>query len=108
MVAIIDYDAGNIKSVEKAFEYLGAQTLVTREPSEIYKADRVVLPGVGAFGDEIVGRETARKSYRRAETGPETTSRHQIDIVFAAVVVGAECCAGGHVALSLNVRGNQE
>ncbi len=53
MVAIIDYDAGNIKSVEKAFEYLGAQTLVTREPSEIYRADRVVLPGVGAFGDAV-------------------------------------------------------
>ena len=53
MVAIIDYDAGNIKSVEKAFEYLGAQTLVTREPSKIYKADRVVLPGVGAFGDAM-------------------------------------------------------
>ena len=53
MVAIIDYDAGNIKSVEKAFEYLGAQTLVTREPSEIYRADRVVLPGVGAFGDAM-------------------------------------------------------
>ena len=53
MVAIIDYDAGNIKSVEKAFEYLGAKTLVTREPSEIYRADRVVLPGVGAFGDAM-------------------------------------------------------
>ncbi len=53
MVAIIDYDAGNIKSVEKAFQYLGAQTLLTRDPSEIYRADRVVLPGVGAFGDAM-------------------------------------------------------
>ena len=50
MVAIIDYDAGNIKSVEKAFDYLGAKTLVTRDPKEIYRADHVVLPGVGAFG----------------------------------------------------------
>lgn len=53
MVAIIDYDAGNIKSVEKAFEYLGEQTLVTRDPKEIYKGDHVVLPGVGAFGDAV-------------------------------------------------------
>ncbi len=53
MVAIIDYDAGNIKSVEKAFQYLGAQTLLTRDPLEIYRADRVVLPGVGAFGDAM-------------------------------------------------------
>lgn len=53
MVAIIDYDAGNIKSVEKAFEYLGTETLVTRDPKEIYRADRVVLPGVGSFGDAM-------------------------------------------------------
>ncbi|WP_022778897.1 imidazole glycerol phosphate synthase subunit HisH [Butyrivibrio sp. AE3009] len=53
MVAIIDYDAGNIKSVEKAFEYLGASTIVTRDPKEIFSADRVVLPGVGAFGDAM-------------------------------------------------------
>lgn len=53
MVAIIDYDAGNIKSVEKAFQYLGADTLVTRDPETIYKADHVVLPGVGAFGDAM-------------------------------------------------------
>ena len=53
MVAIIDYDAGNIKSVEKAFQYLGADTVVTRDPKEIFKADRVVLPGVGAFADAM-------------------------------------------------------
>jgi len=53
MVAIIDYDAGNIKSVEKAFQYLGAETVVTRDPKEIYRADRVVLPGVGAFADAM-------------------------------------------------------
>ena len=53
MVAIIDYDAGNIKSVEKAFQYLGANTEVTRDPEVIFRADRVVLPGVGAFGDAM-------------------------------------------------------
>ncbi len=53
MLAIIDYDAGNIKSVEKAFQFLGCDVVVTRDPKEIYRADRVVLPGVGAFGDAI-------------------------------------------------------
>ena len=53
MVVIIDYDAGNIKSVEKAFDYLGAQVTVSRDPEVIYKGDHVVLPGVGAFGDAM-------------------------------------------------------
>lgn len=53
MVAIIDYDAGNIKSVEKAFQFIGQDTVVTREPEQIYRADHVVLPGVGAFGDAM-------------------------------------------------------
>ena len=53
MVAIIDYDAGNIKSVEKAFQFLGRQVTVTRNPQEIYRADHVVLPGVGSFGDAM-------------------------------------------------------
>lgn len=53
MVTIIDYDAGNIKSVEKAFDYLGAQVVVSRDPKVIYAADHVVLPGVGAFGDAM-------------------------------------------------------
>lgn len=53
MLAIIDYDAGNIKSVEKAFQYLGKDVCVTRNPEDIYRADRVVLPGVGSFGDAM-------------------------------------------------------
>ena len=53
MVTIIDYDAGNIKSVEKAFDYLGATTVVSRNPEDIYRGDHVVLPGVGAFGDAM-------------------------------------------------------
>lgn len=51
MIAIIDYDAGNIASVQKAFHYLGKQVTVTRDPKEILSADKVVLPGVGAYGD---------------------------------------------------------
>lgn len=53
MIAIIDYDAGNIKSVEKAIEYLGEEAVVTRNPSEILKAEHVILPGVGSFGDAM-------------------------------------------------------
>lgn len=53
MIAIIDYDAGNIKSVEKAFQYLGEETVLTRDRDEIMKADHIVLPGVGAFGDAM-------------------------------------------------------
>lgn len=50
MTAIIDYDAGNLKSVEKALKYLGEESIVTRDFREILKADKVILPGVGAFG----------------------------------------------------------
>ena len=53
MVAIIDYDAGNIRSVEKVVRYLGKEVTVTSEPEEILAADRVILPGVGAFGDAM-------------------------------------------------------
>ncbi|MFI3177689.1 MAG: imidazole glycerol phosphate synthase subunit HisH [Eubacteriales bacterium] len=53
MVAIIDYDAGNIKSVEKALQFLGADTMITRNPQEILSADHVVLPGVGAYADAM-------------------------------------------------------
>ncbi|MDD6222052.1 MAG: imidazole glycerol phosphate synthase subunit HisH [Lachnospiraceae bacterium] len=51
MVAIIDYDAGNIKSVEKALIALGDSPVVTRDKEQIRRADHVILPGVGAFGD---------------------------------------------------------
>ena len=53
MVAIIDYDAGNVKSVEKAVQFLGEETVLTRDPERILSADRVILPGVGAFGDAM-------------------------------------------------------
>jgi imidazole glycerol-phosphate synthase subunit HisH len=53
MIAIIDYDAGNIRSVEKALQFLGAETCVTRDEKEILAADHVILPGVGAFGDAM-------------------------------------------------------
>ena len=51
--AIIDYDAGNIRSVEKAVRYLGKDAVVTADRETILSADRVILPGVGAFGDAM-------------------------------------------------------
>ena len=53
MIAILDYDAGNIKSVEKAFKILGEETILTRDFSVIERADRLVLPGVGSFADAM-------------------------------------------------------
>jgi glutamine amidotransferase len=53
MVAIIDYDAGNIKSVEKALLSLGEDAVVTRDRDRILMADRIILPGVGSFGEAM-------------------------------------------------------
>ncbi len=53
MIAVIDYDAGNIASVIKAFEYLGKECVLTRDRDTILKAERVVLPGVGCFKDAM-------------------------------------------------------
>ena len=53
MIAIIDYDAGNIRSVEKALIALGEQPVVTRDKDAILAADKLILPGVGAFGDAM-------------------------------------------------------
>lgn len=51
MIALVDYDAGNVKSVEKAIEKLGGEYVLTSDPNVIEKADAVILPGVGNFGD---------------------------------------------------------
>ncbi len=53
MTAIIDYDAGNIKSVEKALQALGEEAVITRNKEVLLSADRVILPGVGSFGDAM-------------------------------------------------------
>lgn len=53
MIAIIDYDAGNIKSVEKAIAHLGYESVITRDKDVILNADKVILPGVGSFGDAM-------------------------------------------------------
>ena len=53
MIAIIDYDAGNIKSVEKALDFLGQEYVLTKDRDTILNADRAILPGVGSFGDAM-------------------------------------------------------
>ena len=50
MIAILDYDAGNLKSVEKALSFLGEKSVITRDRREVAAADKVILPGVGSFG----------------------------------------------------------
>ena len=72
MIAIIDYDAGNVKSVEKALQYLGQEAEITGDKDKILAADRVVLPGVGAFGlamDKLRSRGLDEVIYEFVETG---------------------------------------
>lgn len=62
MIALIDYDAGNMRSVEKALTYLGERPVITRKREEILKADRIILPGVGSCGDAMENLERFRLS----------------------------------------------
>lgn len=71
MIALIDYDAGNMRSVEKALTYLGERPVITRKREEILKADRIILPGVGSFGDAMENLER----FRLSEVLKEATKR---------------------------------
>jgi len=53
MIAIIDYNMGNLRSVENAFNKLGVKTTIVKDPEQLQKFDKVILPGVGAFGDAM-------------------------------------------------------
>ena len=59
MIALIDYGAGNVRSVQKALEAVGAEVRLTRAPHTILTAAKIVLPGVGAFGDCMAGLRRA-------------------------------------------------
>lgn len=72
MIAIIDYDAGNLKSVEKAFALLGQESVITRDRQEILRADKVILPGVGAFGDAM----SQLKKYELDKVVYEVAEKH--------------------------------
>ncbi len=54
MIAIVDYGMGNVRSLQNAFEYLGADVTITADPAVLEAAERIVLPGVGAFGDAML------------------------------------------------------
>lgn len=72
MIAIIDYDAGNLRSVEKAFSAVGEECVITRKHSEILGADRVILPGVGSFGvamEQLKKYELDKVIHEAAESG---------------------------------------
>lgn len=53
MIAIIDYGAGNLQSVKKAFDFIGAESVITDNPETIKNCDKILLPGVGSFGDAM-------------------------------------------------------
>ncbi len=57
MIAIIDYGAGNLQSVKKAFDFIGAESVITNDPKVILSADKILLPGVGSFGDAMDSME---------------------------------------------------
>ena len=72
MISIIDYDAGNIKSVEKAIEFLGEEVEITSDKEKILASDGVILPGVGAFGvamEKLHSRNLAHTIKEYAKTG---------------------------------------
>ncbi len=53
MIAVMDYGMGNLRSVQKALEYMGQEAVITDDPDLVVSADRVILPGVGAFRDAM-------------------------------------------------------
>lgn len=83
MIAIIDYDAGNIKSVERALQKLGQEVIVTRDAETILSADKVILPGVGAFGD-------AMENLRRYHLDKVIYQVVERDIPFLGICMGLQ------------------
>ena len=83
MIAIIDYDAGTLKSVEKAFLALGEECVVTRDHDSIRRADRVVLPGVGSFG-------TAMQQLKKYELDQVIREVVQEDKPFLGICLGLQ------------------
>ena len=73
MIAIVDYEMGNLRSVQKAFERVGHEATITSDPAVLADAARIVLPGVGAFRDAIAAlrdAEDAGGDLRHANAGP--------------------------------------
>jgi glutamine amidotransferase len=91
MIAIIDYNAGNLKSVEKALGFLGEPSVITRDIKEIQKADKVILPGVGAFGDAM-----------------EQLKKYELDKVIREVTEAKKPFLGICLGLQLLFEGSEE
>lgn len=91
MIAVIDYDAGNLKSVEKALNYLGEEVTVTRNFKEILAADKIILPGVGAFGEAM-----------------ERLRQHELDKVIREAVQKHKPFLGICLGLQLLFAGSEE
>ena len=83
MIAVIDYEAGNIRSVEKALISLGEQVHITGDAEEILSADKVILPGVGAFGD-------AMENIRRRELEPVIRDAAESGKPFLGICLGRQ------------------
>ena len=72
MIGLVDYGAGNVRSVHKALEFIGAEVQLVREPASLSEVDKVILPGVGAFGDcmsSLTQTGLAHALFRWAEQG---------------------------------------
>jgi glutamine amidotransferase len=83
MIAIIDYDAGNLKSVQKALEHLNQEAVITRDRDAILSADKVILPGVGSFGDAM----DKLKSYSLVQTIEDVVDKK---IPFLGICLGLQ------------------
>lgn len=83
MTGIIDYDAGNLKSVQKALKFLGEESVITSDSKTLLAADRVILPGVGAFGD-------AMESLRSRDLEPVIREIADRQIPFLGICLGLQ------------------
>lgn len=98
LIAIIDYDMGNIRSVQKACEYLGYTTKLVHEPAELAIADQAILPGVGAFSDAML--ELKRKGFDQAIQAYAASGKPLLGIClgmqlfFESSTEGTEQCVG--------------
>ncbi len=91
MIAILDYDAGNLKSVEKALGFLGEESVITRDRKMVAGADKVILPGVGSFGAAM-----------------EQLKRYEIDKMLEEVVAEGKPLLGICLGLQLMFDGSEE
>lgn len=92
LIIVVDYGLGNLKSVRKALEYAGAEVRISRDPSEIEKADGLVLPGVGAFSE---GMEKNRP-FRRALYDFASSGRPLLGICLGMQMLAEWSEEGGH------------